>query len=114
MGWIAIAAPVCALLGAVIGGLVSLRINVSTTQHGIADEFSKLSAAQAAQLDSLQAQVGELRERITTLENEAKSWEEKASKWELKFNRAMNYIRLAVYWNDNGRVGQFPVPPDFS
>ena len=45
MDWSIYAIPVATVLGALIGGLVTLRVNATQAQRGIVDEFSKLSSA---------------------------------------------------------------------
>lgn len=88
MTWVALAAPACTLLGAIFGGLISLRINASNVQHGIADEFSKLSSAQAVQIDTLHTELGRLRERISKLEADKNEWEKLSSLWETRYKLA--------------------------
>ena len=112
MDWSIYAIPVATVLGALIGGLVTLLVNATQAQRGIVDEFSKLSSAQAAQMDNLHAELGHLRERTALLENEIKSWERKSTTWETRYRTARNYIDKVILWDHSGRVGDLPVVPD--
>lgn len=112
MDWSIYAIPIATVLGALIGGLVSLRINATQAQRGVVDEFSKLSAAQAAQMDNLHSELGHLRERTALLENEVSSWEQKSVKWETRYRRARNYIDKVILWEHGGRIGDFPPVPE--
>lgn len=112
MDWVAISLPIATVFGALIGGLVSLRINATSAQRDVVDEFSKLSSAQAAQLDNLHSELGRLRERTALLENEIKSWERKSTTWETRYRTARNYIDKVILWDHGGRVSDMPAVPD--
>lgn len=113
MTWVALAAPACTLLGAIFGGLISLRINASNVQHGIADEFSKLSSAQAVQIDTLHTELGRLRERISKLEADKNEWEKLSSLRETRYKLARVYISQVVEWDAAGRPTELPTVPEF-
>lgn len=112
MDWVAISLPIATVFGALIGGLVSLRINATSAQRDVVDEFSKLSSAQATQLNNLHSELGRLRERTALLENEIRSWEKKSTTWETRYRCARDYIDRVVLWDQGGRMGQFPQLPD--
>ncbi|HHY07512.1 MAG: hypothetical protein WAN89_02685 [Lawsonella sp.] len=105
MDWIAIAAPLSAILGALIGGMVTLRVNASSTQHHIAEEFAELSRAQSNKLRGLREEITLLRERIAVLEEEATGLK-------MRHTEACLYIRRVVGWDEAGRESDFPKPPD--
>ena len=114
MDWSIYAIPIATVLGALIGGLVTLRVNATQAQRGIVDEFSKLSSAQAAQMDNLHAELGRLRERTALLENEIKSWERKSTTWETRYKLARVYISQVVEWDAAGRPTELPTVPEFN
>lgn len=105
MDWSVYAIPVATVLGALIGGIVSLRINATQAQRGVVEEFPKLSAAQAAQLDNLHAELGRLRERTAVLERNAETFEK-------RYLVARGYISRVMCWDREGRVGDLPPVPD--
>ncbi len=113
MDWVAISLPIATVFGALIGGLVSLRINATSAQRDVVDEFSKLSSAQAAQLDNLHSELGRLRERTALLENEVRSWEKKSTTWETRYKLARVYISQVVEWDAAGRSTELPTVPEF-
>lgn len=113
MDWVAISLPIATVFGALIGGLVSLRINATSAQRDVVDEFSKLSSAQAAQLDNLHSELGRLRERTALLENEVRSWEKRSSLWETRYKLARVYISQVVEWDAAGRSTELPTVPEF-
>lgn len=110
--WIALSVPLSTVLGALIGGVVALRVNATSTQHGIADEFAKLSAAQAAGIANLRAEISRLRERVATLEREGESMQNRYTVLLEKYRRLRDWSAAVVEWDREGRKVPLPALPD--
>ncbi len=112
MNWIALAVPISAILGALIGGVVTLIGHATTAQHNVADEFSKLSASQATQIDNLHAELARVRERIVILEREEESMRGRYAALHDKYDRVCAWMHSVVEWDREGRQAPLPTTPN--